>query len=135
MIYEFTLTVPAATAATAPASVRMKLTSGIVHKVEVVGDGGEHNLVKLVIDDGLHQAFPNNADGQFHPGFFPISYPEYYSLEEAPYELVARAWSPESTYAHEVVIRLGLERRDVLEPGREAISILGRLKSLIFGGG
>lgn len=133
MIYEYTLTVPAGTEQNDPAELRMKLTDGIVHKVEVIGDGGEHNLVRLVINDGLHQAFPTNPDGQFHPGFFSISYPEYYPLEVAPYELVASAWSPDTSYAHQVVIRLGIERRDVLEPAREAIGILGKLKDLIFG--
>jgi len=135
MIFEFSLTVDAGTTQAEPEPLEMPLARGIIHKIEVIGDGGEHNTVLLVIQRALHQVFPINPDGQFHPGFFPISYPVWYALEEAPYVLKAYAWSPTATYSHEVIIRLGMERREVLEPGREALGFLGKFKEMIFGKG
>ena len=134
MIFEYTLTITAAQTEAVPASQVMKLTKGIVHKLEIVGDGGEHNLVFVVIRRGLHQVWPTNPDGQLHPGFFPISYPVWQPLDEAPFEMVVEGWAPDTTYDHTVTVRLGIQHGEVLEPGREAIGVLGRLRDLFFGG-
>ena len=134
MIFEHTLTIDAGRTQAAPASTEMKLTKGIIHKVEITGDGGEHNLVFVVIRRGLHQVWPTNPDGQLHPGFFPISYPVWQPLEEEPYIMVIEGWAPDTTYNHTVTVRLGIQRREVLEPGREALGVIGKIRDLLFGG-
>lgn len=134
MIYEYDLVVPANTLLTSPASVKLVLCHGIIHKLEVSFPPGCHNTVKVVIQRALHQVWPTNPDGQLKSNAYTISYPEWYPLEEAPYELTAYGWSPGTSYSHTISIRIGIERREVLEPGREAITFLGRLKTFVFGG-
>lgn len=133
MIFEFALTVPANTLLSSPASQELKLSRGIVHKVEVLGDGGERNQVYLVIRRAINQVWPTNPNGQLHPGFFPISYLAFYALEVSPYSLTVDAWSPGTTYDHQVLIRLGIEPREVLEGTRPELGILKKLEQMIFG--
>lgn len=107
---------------------------GILHKIEVDFPPGCRKMVKVIIRcPGLFQVSPLNPDGQHKADAYTISYPAWYPLEEEPYMLVAEAWSPGTTYPHNITIRLGIEKREALEPGREAIGILTRLRDLIFG--
>ena len=133
MIFEWLITVPADTPTAAPVLQIHKLTHGIVHKVEVVGDGGERNAVFLSLRRGLHQVWPTNPDGQLHPHLFPISYPVFQPLEAEPYQLEAYAWSPGTSYTHYIIVRLGVMPREILMPGTEAIGIMARMGRLLLG--
>lgn len=133
MIYTYDLVVPANTLESAPVSQVMHLTAGVVHKLEVFFAAGCHHMVKVVIRDGLHQVWPTNPDAQLKANDHTISYPVWYDLAEAPYELVAYGWSPDTTYDHTITIRLGIDRREVLLPGERSAGILDRLGALIFG--
>lgn len=135
MILEFVLDIPADTSEAEPEELVMDLPPGNINKVEVIGDGGEHNMVKVIIRRGLHQVFPINMGGQFHPGFFPISFNVDYDVSGAPWTLEAYGWSPDTTYDHQVIIRFGMRWRDPLEALKEPFSVLGKLKDLIFGRG
>ena len=133
MIYEYDLVVPLNTLEASPASVEMKLCHGIVHKLEVTFPPGCHNAVKVVVRRALHQVWPTNPDGQLKANGYTISYPVWYELEEAPYILTAWAWSPGTTYSHTITIRLGIQRREILQPGQEERGIIKRLGALILG--
>ena len=135
MIFEYDLVIPAGTTKAAPEPKEMPLARGIIHKVEVIFPPGCHHKVFVILRRGLFQFAPLNPDGQFKGDFFPISYPTYYPLEHRPYMLTAYGWAPDTTYPHTVVIRLGILPREVLEPGREAIGFLGKLKEMILGKG
>jgi len=71
MIFEHTLTIDAGRTQAAPASTEMKLTKGIIHKVEITGDGGEHNLVFVVIRRGYTRCGPLIPMANFIPAFSP----------------------------------------------------------------
>lgn len=135
MIYEFAVTLPAATAEASAVVTRMVLTSGIIHKLEVLGDGGEHGLVSLSIRQGAHQVWPTNPSGVLHPGWFPLASPVWYELEDPPYELVAYSWGPDTTNIHYHIIRLSLQRREVLTPVSPEAGIIRRLGQMLFSGG
>ena len=133
MLFEYEVAIPANTLANAPVVQTLKLTKGIIHKIEITGDGGEHSLVKVALTEDGHQAFPTNPDGQFHPHWFPIAYDVYHPLQEAPYQLKARAWSPGTTYDHSCIVRIGIERWHLLELARDVLSVINKLKSVFFG--
>jgi len=48
--------------------------------------------------------------------------------------MVIEGWAPDTTYNHTVTVRLGIQRREVLEPGREALGVIGKIRDLLFGG-
>lgn len=133
MIFEYDLTISAATTRRSPVTQDLQLARGIIHKVEVIFPPGCHHQVFVVIRRGLNQVFPTNPDNQFKGDFFPVSYPVWYPMEAGPFRLKAYGWAPDTTYDHAVIIRLGLLPREVLEPGREAVGILSKLRDLIFG--
>ena len=133
MIYEYDLVLPADTKEATPEPLVMQLTHGIIHRVEISFPSGCNGQVKVVIRRALHQVFPTNPDGQLKANGFTISGPVWYELEEAPYQLEAYGWSPDTSYDHTITIRLYIERREVLEPGAETVGIIGRLGALILG--
>jgi hypothetical protein len=133
MIYEYNLTIPANTPASDPAYLEMPLGPGIIHKLEVEFPLGCNKAVLVALLRGLHQIWPTNPDGALSANAYTISYPEYQPLEEAPFQVEAYGWSPGTAYSHTITIRIGVLPREVLEPGREALHFMGRLKNLIFG--
>lgn len=134
MIYEYDLTIPANTLVSAPVRQIMLIDRGIIHKVEVEFPGGSNKAVLVTIRDALHQVYPTNPDGQLKANNFTISGSEWLEVEEPPYQLEAYGWSPGTTYQHVITIRLYQLPREVLEPGRDAMNFLGRLRGLLFGG-
>lgn len=134
MIYEFDIVVPANTSASNPVVQEMRLSRGIIHKLEVQFPYGCRFMVKIAIRRGLHQVWPTNPDGSIKAEGFTVSFPVFYPLEKAPYKLQALAWAPGTTYSHTVTVRLGIEPREVLMPERPELGFLKRLEQLIFGG-
>jgi len=134
-VYEFEVTVPAGTPADAPVSDVLQLEHGIIHRVIIDMPVGANHLVLVALDRGLHQLIPSNPSGNIASNLIPRVWDTWLPLEEEPYEITARAWSPNATYQHVIRVSLAIDRRDVLIPGQQQISFLGRLEGLLFGGG
>ena len=134
MLFEYELTIPANTPANSPVRLDMRLARGIIHDVGVDFRAGARHEVFVMIRRAVHQVFPANPDGYFKGDFFPIRYSTWEPLEEAPYKLEAYGWSPGTTYAHVVTIRLNIDPREVLIPPDASAGIIRRIGQLIFGG-
>ncbi len=134
MLYEYELTVPANTLASAPVQLEMLLGRGIIHDIGVDFRAGARHEVHVVVKRALHQMFPANPEGSFKGDFFPVRYSTWEPLEEPPYKLEAYGWAPGTTYDHLVTIRLNIDPREVLMPPNPEAGILSRLGQLIFGG-
>jgi hypothetical protein len=133
MIYEYEITVPAGTTAAAPVVQVLKLTHGVIHHIEVIFRAGCHHEVSLTINRAIHQVYPTNPDGVLKGDWFPISGPVWHEISEAPYQLEARGWAPDTTYDHTVIIRLWIQRRETLLPGEGQASLLTKLSNYIMG--
>lgn len=134
MIYTYQLTVPAGTLAASPVSLDMPIGHGIIHKLEVEFPFGCNGAVRVTINRALHQVWPTNQDASLSANGYTIVGTEYEPIETPPYQLEAFGWSPGTAYSHIVTIRIHQLDRAVLEPGREAITFLGRMRALLFGG-
>lgn len=108
MFYDFSLTIPAGTAKDSPAERRMKLTHGIIHTFRLYFPPGPRGEVDVTVLEGGHQVYPTNRGGSFNADNLYISFDDYYELTRAPFELVARGWSPDADYSHTVRIEIGL---------------------------
>ena len=135
MIFELDLVVPANTLATAPVRLDMLLDHGIVHRVEVGFPFGCNGKVLVVIRRALHQVWPTNPEGRLKANGFTISFPAWEELLAEPYQLEAYGWSPGTTYAHTIQIRLGVLPLEVLQPGREQGGVIRRLGEPLLGRG
>ena len=134
MLFEYDLTIPANTPASAKVRLDMVLARGIIHDVGVDFRAGARHEVNVVINRATHQVFPANPDGYFKGDFWPIRYSTWEPLEESPYQLEAYGWSPGTSFNHVVTIRLNIDLREVLEPPRPELGFLRRLEQLIFRG-
>ena len=108
MFYDFAVTIPAGTTQASPKEERLKLSHGIIHTFRLYFPPGPRGEVNLAIFDALHQVWPTNSGGAFNADNVYISFDDYYELLNAPYELVAKGWSPSADYSHTIRVEIGL---------------------------
>jgi hypothetical protein len=92
----------------------MKLTRGIIYKVEIQFPPGPAHLLHLQVVHSLHSVWPTNPEGDFAADNTVISFDDEYPLSEPPYILTAYTWNEDDTYEHRVLIRIGLKAREVV---------------------
>jgi len=128
MFYDFVLTVPANTAVADPAEKRMKLTAGIIHRVEIDYPIGTRALVHVKVLRGGHQLFPTNPSGDIATDGHVVAWDEHEELSPGDTELVAYGWSTANTYSYDIAIRLGILPKAVIYP---LTGLTGSLKKLV----
>jgi len=127
VFYDFSFTVPANTTKASPYQEHIKLTHGIIHRVELGFPGGCAGEVHCVIKRGLHQVWPTNPDGSLNADKFTIVFNEFYPLLHRPYILTLQGWSPGTTYPHTIELRFGILPPEVLMPEETFIQAFKKL--------
>jgi len=127
MYYDFSFTIPANTLKKSPTELEVKLTSGVIHRVEIGFPSGCAGLVNLAIRKGLHQVWPTNPDGAFNTNDYTITINEFYPLTTAPYKLTLQGWSLDDTYPHTIEVRFALLPPEVLYPEETFIEAFKKL--------
>ena len=108
MYYDFSVTIPANTAKVAATKTVLKLTNGIIHRVEIQFPAGCAGLAHCQISQALHQRYPTNPQGDFSSDDFIIGIDDSLEFFAKPLELVATCWNTDDTYPHTLSIRIGL---------------------------
>ena len=108
MIYSFAISTPANTAKADRQSTNLKLTQGVIHQVDFVFPTGCAGLLYAAVNYGLHQVWPTNPDEYFHTDGETISFREHYELVFVPFIMSVSTYNLDDTYAHSVIIRLGI---------------------------
>jgi len=119
MIFEYDCTIPAGTPKESPYKKVLKLTWGIIHKLEIISSYACAGLVYCSIWQGEHQVWPTNPDYAFRLTGNPISGKEFFELIEPPWELEFRGWSPSAEKPHTVIVRFWILRPHQLIPFSE----------------
>ena len=135
MFYEFDITVPANTPALTPVSSTLKLTHGVIHRVEVQFLAGCSGLVHAQIYQGGHQLYPTNPDGSFKGDSYVVAFDTYYLFESAPYDLKVLAWSDGTTYEHTITVRIGIMDKEILSPMTGVTGALKKFLQMVGVGG
>jgi hypothetical protein len=128
VFYDFEITIPAGTPATAPEIVDMHLTKGVVNALHLDWPPGPRGEVNLIIRRGGHQQWPTNPSGVFNADNAYINYDENLELSDEPLTLQAVGWSPNADYDHTLHIQIGLIRPDEVEAQS---GIIASLKSFL----
>lgn len=115
MFYEFDLTIPANTPASAPAELTVSMDAGIIKQVEVQLPRGLRSLVHTVAVRSYHQLWPSNPDGSIKGDNARIVWGEDYNLTQPPYSVILRGWSPGTSYSHVVTWRFAVSPPPVKE--------------------
>ena len=108
MYYDYSFTIPANTTKSSPEELAVKLTHGIIHRVELGFPRGCAGLAHLQIRRGLHQVWPTNPQGSFNTDGYTIVFNEHYELFTEPYRLTLVGWNLDDTYNHTLEVRFGV---------------------------
>lgn len=113
MIYTVNITTNANTAKTSLKQTRIRISKGLVYKVEFYFPTGSAGLMGIAVFDGLYQIWPSNV-GEFFIGEDQvISFDDMYLKESAPYEFQCYSYNTDNKYDHFVAVRIGLVTSEV----------------------
>lgn len=127
MYYDFSFAIPANTTKASPKELDVKLTHGVIHRIEVGFPPGCAGLAHLQIRRGLHQVWPTNPQGSFNTDGYTIPINEYYELATEPYILTLVGWNLDDTYPHTLEVRFGILSAKVLLPQENFIEQFKKL--------
>lgn len=113
MFYDFALTIPANTTEASPLEEVVKVTHGVLHRVEIAFPAGCAGLAHLVILHWGFQLYPTNPGGSFASDDYTIPIDDYFELFFAPYTLKLRGYNEDDTYSHTITVRIGVLPEDV----------------------
>jgi len=112
MIYTANITIPANTAAANPTLGRVKISLGLIYKVELQFPPGCGGLAHVVINDGGYQVWPSTLDSDFATDDYTISFEDSYLKQADPSELQIYGYNEDETYPHTIQVRLGVASKD-----------------------
>ena len=116
MFYAFSYTPDAGDTEASPYELKMQLTAGVIHQVDVLfQDGCNHEEFVQVFDDNL-QLWPMNRGEKLRGNATVISFREFHELEPGNTVLTAKIWTTLSADFKEVIIQIGLLPERVLQP-------------------
>lgn len=116
MFYAFSTTVTTADTAAAKREVRLPLTAGVIHQVDVLFQAGCDHEVNVQIFQANFQLWPSNRDATMKGNATVISFREFLELEPGGTELTAYIWGDGTVTGKEVVIQIGLLPKRILQP-------------------
>lgn len=127
MYYDYSFIIPANTTQASPHTEDVKLTHGVIHRVEVGFPQGCAGLAHLQIKRALHQVWPTNPQGSFNTDDYTIPINEFYELFTEPYILTLVGWNLDDTYDHTLEVRIGILPAKVLMPEETFIAAFKKL--------
>jgi hypothetical protein len=116
MFYDFAITIPKGTTQADPVEQVLKLTYGVIRRVEVEFPAGCKGYAHLVLLHEEHQLYPTNPDEDFNTEDYIIPIDDYFPLTTEPYSLKAVGWAPNAAYDHTITIRIGILPVEIASP-------------------
>lgn len=113
MIYTRNITIPANTPASNPTLQRMKISLGLIYKVEMQFPPGCGGLAHIVINDGGYQVWPSTTDSDFATDDYTISFEDTFLKQADPAEMQVYGYNEDETYEHTIQVRLGVASKDI----------------------
>jgi len=116
MFYTFSYTPTAADTAASPKKLKMQLTAGIVHQVDVLFQNGcGHEEFVQIYSDNM-QVWPSNRGEKLRGNATVISFREFYEIFPGNTDLTAVIWSTLPDGFKEVIINIGLLPKRIIQP-------------------
>lgn len=131
MFYDFAITVKTTHTEASPKEQVLKLTHGVIHRVELGFPSGCAGLVRVKLLHEEHQLYPTNPDGYFASDDYNIPINDYYELYTEPYSLKFIGYAVGTSYDHTIIVRIGVLPEEVLKPTTLATRIVEAFKTLI----
>jgi len=91
----------------------LKVTKGLVYKVEFHFPPGCAGLAHLAVFDGGHQVWPSSPGETFHTDNFNISFEDVYMKLAAPYQFDFYGYNEDTLWPHTVYCRIAMVSKDI----------------------
>ena len=109
MGYAWDIVIPAGTPEKEAVPQELKLTFGVITKIEFQFPDGCHGLVKCVLTrGGIFRVAPRNPDEWVTGNRSPVTWRTYLVLDDYPTSLQFKGCSPGTTYPHTITVRIEL---------------------------
>lgn len=89
-------------------SQRLKVSLGLVYKVELFFPAGCAGKARVVIKDGNYQVWPTTPNDYFRGSNQLLQYDDLYFKNIEPSEFQVVGFNDDTVYAHSVIVRIGL---------------------------
>ena len=116
MFYAFSYTPNAGDTEANPHDLKMQLTAGVVHQVDVLFQSGCNHEEFVRINDDNFQLWPLNRGEKLRGNATVISFREFYELSPGNSILTAKIWTTLSADFKEIIIQIGLLPKRVIQP-------------------
>ena len=112
MIYAATITTDEGTAKADAKKTVLRLTKGLVWKIEAEFPPGCAGLAHLQVFDGLYQVFPSTPGESFHSDGVLIGFDDLYFKTSEPFEFTIKTWNLDTVWPHTLQLRIGMASSD-----------------------
>lgn len=131
MFYAWDITVSAATPEGTPVTQILKLTKGVITRLDVKFAPGCHRLVKVRVLRSEFQLVPlSRGEWVTGDGETVVTEP-YYGLDTAPYELKFVGCAPQTVYNHVITVRVSMQPEEIAAPWKIISSFIEIIKRLM----
>lgn len=113
MIYSRTISTGKVGADDNPLNTELRVTKGLVYKVELDFPPGSAGLLKVAISDGGFQVWPSTLGQYFTGDGILISFDDIYLKEAEPFEFSIYTCNEDTEYPHGVTVRIGLVSKEI----------------------
>lgn len=117
MHYNKELTVPANTAAVAPATTTIDLPAGVLQRITIFFPPGCSRLTHVAIFDGATQVYPKTASTDYAEDNKEIAINDVV-IYDATKTLTLKGWSPGTGYPHKVTFNFTVQTAEELSMSR-----------------
>ena len=112
MRYHASLTIPAGTPASSPASNKFSVSAGRITEMELLFPPGSAGRAYLQIFYRDRQIYPTSIGEYFRGDDHLINWSDEYDLADSPFELELRGWGPDTTYNHTIYCQCTISPRE-----------------------
>lgn len=116
MFYAFSYTPDADDTEASPHELKMQLTAGVIHQVDVLFQSGCNHKEFVRVNDDNFQLWPLNRGEKLRGNATVISFREFYELQSGNTILTAKIWTTLTADFKEVIIQIGLLPKRVIQP-------------------
>ena len=114
MNFFFDIRIPYENKETNPHTEILKLSYGVITKVQIVIPDGHKGLAHLVLKYHESQLYPLSRGEDYHGDGIPVEFEDMFPLYVEPYELKAIGWSESVKYAHSFLVSVNVLRPEEL---------------------
>lgn len=113
MIYSIDINTPKDTTKANLKQSILKVTKGLVYRVEIEFPVGCAGHTRCAIFDGGHPVWPSSLGEFFRTDGYCIAFDDTYLKQVEPFQFEIFTYNLDDTYAHSVLVRVGMVSHDI----------------------